>query len=90
MARKVSRHPSPHPCAAALTAANRNAPDGAPENWTDRLKEMAQVSTIQSFWQVFNNTPFKSIPMKDSLHLFKKNVKPLWCVRPCLAGGRGS
>jgi hypothetical protein len=33
---------------------------------------------VQSFWQVFNNTPFTNLPLKDSLHLFKKNVKPLW------------
>lgn len=80
VARKVSPTPLPHPPprSPAHAALHRNNPDGATENWTDRLKEIAQISTIQSFWQVFNNTPFKGIPMKDSLHLFKKNVMPLW------------
>jgi hypothetical protein len=32
----------------------------------------------QSFWQVINNTPFANLPLRDSLHLFKKNVKPIW------------
>lgn len=58
----------------------RNNPDASEESWADQLKEMAQVDTIQNFWQVFNNTPFTSLPMRDSLHLFKKNVKPIWYV----------
>lgn len=27
---------------------------------------------------MFNNTPFATLPIRDSLHLFKKNVKPIW------------
>jgi hypothetical protein len=60
----------------------RDNPDALPDKWDDRLKEIAQISTVQSFWQVFNNTPFTNLPLKDSLHLFKKNVKPLWYTTP--------
>ncbi|KAI5854583.1 translation initiation factor eIF 4e-like domain-containing protein [Tricharina praecox] len=56
----------------------KDDPDASPEKWDDRLKEIAQISTVQSFWQVFNNTPFTNLTLKESLHLFKKNVKPLW------------
>jgi len=56
----------------------RNNPNASEETWEDQLKEIAQISTVQSFWQVFNNTPFATLPLRDSLHLFKKNVKPVW------------
>jgi len=36
------------------------------------------TSCAQTFWQVYNNTPFTTLPLRDSLHLFKKNVKPIW------------
>jgi len=48
------------------------------EEWEDQLKEIAGISTVQTFWQVYNNTPFTTLPLRDSLHLFKKNVKPIW------------
>lgn len=56
----------------------RNKPDASESQWEDQLKQMAQISTVQSFWQVYNNTPFTTLPLRDSLHLFKKNVKPVW------------
>jgi hypothetical protein len=62
----------------SVDAEDRDNPDASPDKWDDRLKEIAGISTVQSFWQVFNNTPFTNLPLKDSLHLFKKNVKPLW------------
>ncbi|OLL22950.1 Eukaryotic translation initiation factor 4E type 3-A [Neolecta irregularis DAH-3] len=46
-------------------------------NWEDTLKEIAMVNTVQLFWQVFNNLPL-NIPIKNSIHFFKNNVKPLW------------
>ncbi|RPA95220.1 translation initiation factor eIF4e [Choiromyces venosus 120613-1] len=48
------------------------------EEWEDQLKEIAGISTVQTFWQVYNNTPFATLPLRDSLHLFKNNVKPIW------------
>ncbi|KAI5790155.1 translation initiation factor eIF 4e-like domain-containing protein [Geopyxis carbonaria] len=67
----------------------QNNPDAAAseEKWEDQLKEIAQISTIQSFWQVFNNTPFATLPVRDSLHLFKKNIKPVWEDRRNANGG---
>ncbi|RPB23766.1 translation initiation factor eIF4e [Terfezia boudieri ATCC MYA-4762] len=54
------------------------ANSGTDDNYEDQLKEIASISTIQSFWQVFNNTPFTTLPLRDSYRLFKKNVKPIW------------
>jgi len=51
---------------------------GVDDNYEDQLKEIAQISTIQSFWKVFNNIPFQNLPLRDSYRLFKKNVRPIW------------
>ncbi|EPS39236.1 hypothetical protein H072_7014 [Dactylellina haptotyla CBS 200.50] len=48
------------------------------DGYASQLKELANLSTIQDFWQVYNNTPFESLALRDSLLLFKKNVKPIW------------
>jgi len=40
--------------------------------------EIEEINTVQRFWQVFNNTPFSNLPPNDWLHLFKKDVKPIW------------
>ncbi|RPA80736.1 translation initiation factor eIF4e [Ascobolus immersus RN42] len=58
---------------------DRNNPNAVTEEeYAEQLKEIAEINTIQSFWQVINNTPFQNLPLRDSLHLFKKNVKPIW------------
>ncbi|KAF3930568.1 hypothetical protein ABW19_dt0203506 [Dactylella cylindrospora] len=54
------------------------ASTGGSEGYASQLKELANISTIQAFWQVYNNTPFESLALRDSLLLFKKNVKPIW------------
>ncbi|KAF3928937.1 hypothetical protein AA313_de0206589 [Arthrobotrys entomopaga] len=48
------------------------------DGYATQLKELANLNTIQEFWQVYNNTPFGSLALRDSLLLFKKNVKPIW------------
>ncbi|KAH8148359.1 uncharacterized protein LAJ45_07460 [Morchella importuna] len=62
-------------------------PNPTEQDWEDQLKEIAQISTVQSFWQVYNNTPFSTLPLRDSLHLFKKNVKPIWEDPRNMTGG---
>jgi Eukaryotic initiation factor 4E len=48
---------------------------------------MVLMRAPQTFWQVYNNTPFSTLPLRDSLHLFKKNVKPIWYVAFCPVTG---
>lgn len=45
--------------------------------YAQNLKEIAAVNTVQSFWQVYHNLP-SVLPMKSSVHFFKRSVKPLW------------
>lgn len=50
--------------------------DGA--NYEDRLVRLAEVNDIRSFWGVFNNFDTSLLPLRDSVHLFKRGVKPIW------------
>lgn len=55
-------------------------------NYEQHINELAEVNSIQSFWSCFNHLPL-SLPQKQSLHLFKKNIKPLWEDQANSSGG---
>lgn len=46
-------------------------------DYENHVKELAEVNSIQTFWSCFNHLPL-ALPEKQSLHLFKKSIKPLW------------
>ncbi|BFZ59535.1 hypothetical protein YB2330_000546 [Saitoella coloradoensis] len=56
------------------------------ENYARNLMVIEEVETVQMFWQVFNNTPL-DLPLKSSIHFFKRGVKPLWEDPRNLHGG---
>lgn len=47
-------------------------------NYEDRLVRLAEVNDIRSFWNLFNNFDTTLLPLRDSVHLFKRGVKPIW------------
>ncbi|KAG9828731.1 translation initiation factor eIF4e, partial [Aureobasidium melanogenum] len=47
-------------------------------NYEDRLVHLASISDVRTFWNVFNNFDVSALPLRDSVHLFHRNVKPLW------------
>ena len=47
-------------------------------NYEDRLVKMATVTDVREFWELFNNFDVMKLPLRDSVHLFHKGVKPLW------------
>lgn len=49
-----------------------------PNAYEDRLVLLASVNDIRSFWSVFNNFDTTQLPLRDSVHLFKHGVKPIW------------
>lgn len=55
-------------------------PDNAasPSAYENRLVRLATVDDIRSFWSVFNNFDTTTLPLRDSVHLFKRGVKPIW------------
>jgi hypothetical protein len=55
--------------------------------YENRVKSLLQVSDIKEFYQFYNNTPLTILKVRDSLHLFKKTVKPVWEDPRNLKGG---
>ena len=48
-------------------------------NYEGRLTIMLEnIITVKSFWEAFNGFPLDQLKMKDSVHFFKRGVKPVW------------
>ena len=48
-------------------------------DYEGRLTLMQEdINNIKLFWQVMNSFPFERLGYKDSVHFFKKGVKPVW------------
>ncbi|KAG0322442.1 Eukaryotic translation initiation factor 4E type 3 [Dissophora globulifera] len=53
--------------------------NATPAEYTENLREIADVNTVQSFWSVYNNiTGPERLTLRCSLHFIHKGVKPLW------------
>jgi len=61
----------------SLNPANSNG-GGANSAYEDRLTLLHTITDVRSFWNVFNNFDVSKLPMRDSIHLFHKGVKPVW------------
>lgn len=46
------------------------------------------VADIAAFYRIFNNMPWNLIRQKDSIHIFRSGVKPLWEDEENRDGGR--
>jgi hypothetical protein len=47
--------------------------------YEDRLVKLLDISDVKHFWELHNNFDVRSVlKLRDSVHLFKKGVKPLW------------
>ena len=48
-------------------------------SYEGRLTVMLEnIITIKSFWEAYNGFPLGGLKMKDSVHFFKRGVKPVW------------
>jgi len=55
------------------------ASNGSPNApYEDHLTKLHTISDVREFWSVFNNFDVTKLPMRDSVHLFHKGVKPVW------------
>ena len=58
------------------------------ESYENRLTLITgNIVNIKMFWENHNNFPFSQLKMKDSVHLFKRGVKPAWEDRRNVNGG---
>jgi hypothetical protein len=48
------------------------------EEYSSRLVKLHTVSDVRAFWELFNNFPISTLPLRDSIHLFHLGVKPVW------------
>lgn len=48
---------------------------------------MEEITSIKTFWEVFNQFPIKALKLRDSVHFFKRGVKPMWEDPRNIAGG---
>ncbi len=48
-------------------------------DYEGRLTLMQEdINNVKLFWEVINSFPFERLGYKDSVHFFKKGVKPVW------------
>lgn len=55
-----------------------NGTSGAAGNYEDRLEVLATIDDVRKFWNVFNNFDLSRLLLRDSIHLFHKDIKPVW------------
>ena len=49
------------------------------DNYEGRLTLMKDnIITVKPFWEVLNSFPLGRLQLKDSVHFFKRGVKPVW------------
>ena len=39
---------------------------------------LENIITLKPFWEMYNRFPLDALRMKDSVHFFKRGVKPVW------------
>ena len=57
-------------------------------SYSERLQVLAEsVPDIAAFYRIYNNFPWNDIKLKNSVHVFRQGVKPLWEDEQNLEGG---
>lgn len=65
-----------------------STPVSASESYSTRLTLLAdEVPDIAAFYRIYNNFPWDNVKTKDSIHVFRAGVKPLWEDPENLGGG---
>ena len=65
----------------------RLAPEGT--SWRDNLKECGTFSSVETFWEVFNNVqPASALSANSNYHIFVKGVEPMWEDKANVNGGK--
>ncbi|KAL9599525.1 MAG: hypothetical protein Q9219_003769 [cf. Caloplaca sp. 3 TL-2023] len=81
MLRKIRPPPFRHAWTFFHEKNNDNSNNGGTtaDAYQDRLTTMMEnIVTVKTFWEVINGFPLEQLRMKDSVHLFKRGVRPVW------------
>lgn len=76
---------TPAPPPTTTTTTNPSSSSTAYANRLTLLQD--DITNPKLFWQVMNNFPFNALKLKDSVHFFKRGVKPVWEDRRNVRGG---
>ncbi|KAL8728820.1 MAG: hypothetical protein Q9166_005137 [cf. Caloplaca sp. 2 TL-2023] len=77
MLRKIRPPPFRHAWAFYHEKGSPSADVSAP--YEERLTTMLEnIITIKTFWELLNQFPLQSLKMRDSIHFFKRTVRPVW------------
>ena len=60
---------------------------GQAKAYEDILVPLMTVSTVKKFWETVNNFDLSTLKLRDSFHMFKKTVKPVWEDQRNVRGG---
>ena len=64
-----------------------SAPIDSQQSYEARLVKLTDITDVREFWETFNNFDITRLPLRDSIHLFHKGVKPVWEDQRNLQGG---
>ncbi|KAJ2161279.1 eukaryotic translation initiation factor 4E [Coemansia sp. RSA 552] len=57
--------------------------------WTQNLKEIVTMGTVEDFWGVYNNIASASdLPNGSNFHMFRKDIRPMWEDKANANGGK--
>ena len=57
-------------------------------NYEGRISLMLEdIISVKPFWEFFSNFPLEKLEQKDSVHFFKRGVKPVWEAPRNVKGG---
>ena len=63
-------------------------PNETTDSWQGGLKPIYEISTVETFWGVFNRIKAPSSLSKGATYyLFRKDIKPMWEDPECCQGG---
>jgi hypothetical protein len=75
---RQDRKRSPSPLSTNTAVPEISAPDSSIPKYEDRLVKLLDLTDVKHFWELYNNFDLRAMHLRDSVHLFKKGVKPLW------------
>lgn len=62
---------------------------GTVENWSELLKELATVSTVEEFWGALNSVPkVTELPLRADFAFFREGIRPEWEDKANEGGGK--
>jgi hypothetical protein len=75
----------------ALALVNRQVKDQKKTddgNYQESLEQLGEeIKSVADFWRYENNVPVDQMSMRESIYLFKKEIKPIWEDRRNVLGG---